>query len=93
MGLGAGAMISEEETNQTTGTAAELEIPDLLKSGFFKNKAKAFWILQTVGWLAYGFLRLFNGLAQGREYEYWKPSVVAMITGFLITLFYRQILR
>lgn len=86
-------MISEQDTNQTTGTAGEHEIPDLLKSGFFENKAKAFWILQTIGWLAYGFLRLFNGLAQGRNFEYWKPSAVAMITGFLITLFYRQILK
>ena len=84
-------MISQDNTPKTE--AAEHEIPDLLMSGFFKNKAKAFWILQTVGWLAYGFLRLFNGLAQGTGFDYWKPSAIAMITGFLITLFYRQILK
>ena len=77
----------------TSNIAPTPEIPDLLKSGFFRKRVKAFWILQSLGWLAYGFLRLFNGLAQGRDFAYWKPSVIAMITGFVITLIYRQILK
>ena len=80
-------MISQDNTPQSE--AADHKIPDLLKSDFFRNKAKAFWILQTVGWLAYGFLRFFNGLAGGFSFDYWKPSAIAMITGFFISLFYR----
>lgn len=69
------------------------EVPGILKTGFFADKARAFWTLQTLGWLGYGVIRFFNGLANGRTIEYWKPSAVAMIAGFLITLIYRQILR
>ena len=68
-------------------------MPDIFSSGFFKNKARAFWILQTLGWLSYGFIRFFNGLAHDQSYEYWKPSAIAVVTGFIITLVYRMILR
>jgi signal transduction histidine kinase len=58
---------------------------------FLKNKQKAFWTLQILGWLGYGFVRMFNGLANGRSLEYVKPSIVAMITGFLLTLIMRGV--
>ncbi len=57
----------------------------------FKNKTRAFWILQTIGWLGFGLARTFNGLAHGREPAYVYPSIVAMITGFLLTLILRSV--
>lgn len=81
------------ETQDLSGTSQEPEIPNLFSSDFFKNKSRAFWILQTLGWLGYGFLRLFNGWLHDQSYEYWKPSAIAMATGFVITLIFRPILK
>lgn len=81
------------ETQDLSGTSQEPEIPNLFSSDFFKNKSRAFWILQTLGWLGYGFLRLFNGWLHDQSYEYWKPSAIAMATGFFITLIFRPILK
>jgi two-component system, LytTR family, sensor kinase len=68
-------------------------VPTLLTGGFFDDRARAFWTLQTLGWLGYGFIRFFNGLANQRAVEYWKPTVIAVATGFVITLVFRLILR
>ena len=59
----------------------------------FKNKQQAFWILQISGWLGWGFIRFFNGLAQGEAptYAYWVAG--GMATGFLMTLLMRAIYR
>ena len=53
---------------------------------FFRNKSRAFWALQILGWLGYGFVRTFNGLANGRSLEYIKPSIFAMVVGFFLTI-------
>ncbi|MEE8294302.1 MAG: hypothetical protein V3R64_01185, partial [Sphingomonadales bacterium] len=83
----------EVEKQGEAGSAPEPEVPNLFSSGFFKNKNRAFWILQTLGWLGYGFLRLFNGWFHDQSYEYWKPSAIAMVTGFALTLIFRPILK
>ncbi len=59
----------------------------------FKNKQQAFWILQVSGWLGYGFIRFFNGLAQGDSPRYVTIALTAMVTGFLMTLLMRAIYR
>ncbi len=92
--IGSGAM--EHKQDQTENLASPqtgAEIPNLFHSGFFRNKIRAFWILQTLGWLGYGLLRLFNGWLHDQSFEYWKPSAIAMITGFVITLIFRPILK
>lgn len=60
---------------------------------FLKNKQKAFWTLQILGWLGFGFIRIVNGLANGRSIDYIKPSLVAMITGFALTLIMRGVYK
>ena len=80
-------------TGQTSFETSTSGLEGPLKPGFFANKARAFWILQTIGWLGYGLIRFFNGLAGGYSFDYWKPSAIAMVVGFLITLVYRLILR
>lgn len=60
---------------------------------FLKNKQRAFWTLQILGWMGYGFLRMFNGLANGHTLEYIKPSIVAMCTGFLLSFILRGVYR
>lgn len=83
----------EVESQGQAGSISEPEIPNLFSAGFFRDKKRAFWILQTLGWLGYGFLRLFNGWLHDQSYEYWKPSVIAMVTGFIITLIFRPLLK
>ena len=83
---------------QGTEAGAETPLPEaqiatVFEGGFFQNKQRAFWILQTSGWLGYGVIRFFNGLARNYTFEYWKPSFVALVAGFLITLVYRPILK
>lgn len=58
-----------------------------------QNKERAFWTLQTLGWLGYGFIRLFNGMAHGRELDYAYPTIIAALTGFNITLIMRYVFR
>jgi len=60
---------------------------------FLHNKARAFWFLQTVGWLGFFLMRNLNGFARGFSIDYWKPSLVAMITGFMLTLLMRGVYR
>ena len=59
----------------------------------FSNKITAFWVLQIGGWLGYGLVRVLNGLANGRTLAYIYPSIAAMLTGFVLTLFLRSVLR
>ena len=59
----------------------------------FANKTQAFWFFQTIGWLGYGMVRTFNGLAAGYAPDYVKPSIVAMLTGFGLSLILRLLYR
>lgn len=83
----------EVKSQDEVGSGQDPGVPNLFAAGFFRNKRRAFWILQTLGWLGYGFLRLFNGLFHDQTYEYWKPSAIALITGFVLTLIFRPILK
>lgn len=57
----------------------------------FKSKRRAFWGLQILGWLGYGTIRALNGLAHGQTVQYIYPSIVAMMTGFLLSLILRAV--
>jgi signal transduction histidine kinase len=59
----------------------------------FANKARAFWSFQILGWLGYGMVRTFNGLAAGYAPDYVKPSIVAMLAGFGLSLILRALYR
>ncbi|MEE8371666.1 MAG: histidine kinase [Sphingomonadales bacterium] len=59
----------------------------------FADKVRAFWVFQTGGWLGYGIIRTFNGLALGQTASYVKPSIVAMLAGFGLTLVMRLLYR
>lgn len=59
----------------------------------FRDREKTFWTFQVAGWITYGFLRMFNGLARGYSPEYIKPTIIAAITGFTLTMIMRYIYR
>jgi two-component system, LytTR family, sensor kinase len=57
-----------------------------LRSGFFHDKNRAFWILQGGGWFAYLLLRALSGLANSMGLAFVLPAIIVTATGFSITL-------
>lgn len=60
---------------------------------FFSNRHRAFWALQTTGWVGFAILRLLNGLTHGERLGYLKPTLVAMVTGFVLSLLMRVVYK
>jgi len=54
---------------------------------------RLFWWLHAVGWTAYGVLGYLGGLAHGKGVDYWRLPLGVAITGFLVTLLVRLVLR
>lgn len=63
---------------------------------FFDDKVRAFWRLQTLGWLAWLGLRGVSGLATGQPIGFLIPQTISAVTGFSLTLilsvFYGQLI-
>jgi signal transduction histidine kinase len=57
-----------------------------LRTGFFHDKNRAFWILQGGGWFAYLLLRALSGLANSMGLAFVLPAIIVTATGFSITL-------
>jgi signal transduction histidine kinase len=53
---------------------------------FFDDKARAFWRLQALGWLAWLVLRGVSGLANGQALSFLVPQTISAVTGFSLTL-------
>jgi two-component system, LytTR family, sensor kinase len=71
-------------------------LQDVRTQGFFADKNRAFWILQTGGWGAYLLLRALSGLANSMGVGFILPAVIVTATGFSLTLLmaaaYRRII-
>ena len=61
-------------------------VEPLVRHGFFRDKNRAFWILQGGGWAAYLMLRALSGLANSMGLSFVLPAVIVTATGFSITL-------
>ena len=53
---------------------------------FFENKARAFWMLQVVGWSGYLLLRGISTVSSGVTVERFVPVVINTIVGYCLTL-------
>lgn len=64
---------------------------------FFEDKNRAFWTLQTVGWLGYFVLRTTSGIANNFGWIYVLHTLLLTATGYSITLLmaaaYRRLIR
>ncbi|MEQ1688058.1 MAG: histidine kinase [Sphingopyxis sp.] len=60
---------------------------------FFDDKIRAFWTLQTFGWLGWFVLRAASGFANGQTFSFLIPLVVSGITGFSLTVTLSVLLR
>lgn len=64
---------------------------------FFKDKNRAFWILQSAGWGAYFLLRTLTGVANAFGWSYVLHTALLTATGYSVTLLmaaaYRRLIR
>lgn len=52
-----------------------------------------FWLLQSVGWLAYGLMALGYALARENSVQAGLDVVMLVVTGYALTLMYRYLFR
>jgi sensor histidine kinase YesM len=64
---------------------------------FFADKNRAFWNLQTLGWLGAFILRATSSIANGQPPLFLVPVFISTVSGFSLTLLmavcYRELLR
>ena len=64
---------------------------------FFKDKNRAFWMLQSAGWLGYFILRTLSGIANEFGWSYVLHTALLTATGYSVTLLmaaaFRRLIR
>jgi sensor histidine kinase YesM len=64
-----------------------------LNQPFFEDKNRAFWILQTIGWSGYFFLRTISGFAGGMGWMLLVHTLLLTATGYSLTLLMGSLFR
>jgi sensor histidine kinase YesM len=64
-----------------------------LNRPFFDDKNRAFWILQSIGWTGYFFLRTISGFAGGLGWMLLVHTLLLTATGYSLTLLMGSLLR
>ena len=64
-----------------------------LDQPFFDDKNRAFWILQTIGWSGYFFLRTLSGIANNLGWMLLVHTLVLTATGYSLTLLMASLFR
>jgi len=64
---------------------------------FFDDKNRAFWMLQSIGWSGYFFLRSLSGFANSMGWMFLVHTLLLTATGYSLTLLmaslYRRLIR
>jgi two-component system LytT family sensor kinase len=58
----------------------------LQQQPFFKDKNRAFWLLQFAGWASYFILRTLSGIANAMGWSYVLHTALLTATGYSVTL-------
>ena len=64
-----------------------------LDQPFFDDKNRAFWILQTIGWSGYFFLRSLSGFANSMGWMWLVHTVLLTLSGYSLTLLLATLFR
>ena len=64
-----------------------------LNQPFFEDKNRAFWILQTIGWSGYFFLRTLSGFANNLGWMLVVHTLLLTATGYSLTLLMASLYR
>jgi hypothetical protein len=85
--------------------AAAADAPDILSPAapiargigldqpFFDDKNRAFWILQSIGWSGYFFLRSLSGFANSMGWIWLVHTLLLTATGYSLTLLMASLFR
>ncbi len=65
---------------------APIRDPSLLSRPFFEDKARAFWMLQAIGWSGYLLLRTVSSISGGITVEGVIAAIIESIVGYCLTL-------
>jgi sensor histidine kinase YesM len=60
---------------------------------FFEDKNRAFWILQSIGWGGYFFLRSISGFANSMGWIFLVHTLLLTATGYSLTLLMASLFR
>ena len=64
-----------------------------LNRPFFDDKNRAFWILQSIGWSGYFFLRSLSGFANSMGWIWLVHTLLLTATGYSLTLLMASLFR
>ena len=64
-----------------------------LDQPFFDDKNRAFWILQSIGWTGYFFLRSLSGFANSMGWMWLVHTLLLTATGYSLTLLMASLFR
>ena len=64
-----------------------------LDQPFFDDKNRAFWILQSIGWSGYFFLRSLSGFANSMGWIWLVHTLLLTMTGYSLTLLMASLFR
>jgi two-component system LytT family sensor kinase len=64
-----------------------------LDQPFFDDKNRAFWMLQTIGWSGYFFLRTISGFANSKGWMFLVHTLLLTATGYSLTLLMASLFR
>ena len=64
-----------------------------LNRPFFEDKNRAFWILQSIGWSGYFFLRTLSGIANNLGWMLLVHTLLLTATGYSLTLLLASLFR
>jgi len=60
---------------------------------FFDDKNRAFWLLQSIGWGGYFFLRTISGFANSKSWMFVVHTLLLTATGYSLTLLMASLFR
>jgi two-component system LytT family sensor kinase len=64
-----------------------------LDQPFFDDKNRAFWVLQTIGWSGYFFLRSLSGFANSMGWMWLVHTLLLTLSGYSLTLLLASLFR
>jgi sensor histidine kinase YesM len=83
----------DPDTPEIRSPAAPIARGIGLDRPFFDDKNRAFWILQSIGWTGYFFLRSLSGFANSMGWMWLVHTVLLTMAGYSLTLLMASLFR
>ena len=84
---------SPDDTRAIASPAAPIARGMGLDRPFFDDKNRAFWLLQSIGWSGYFFLRSLSGFANSMGWMWLVHTLLLTATGYSLTLLLASLFR